>query len=83
MGITLLSSHLRVNDLCVLRVLHIKDGDFQVAGDAAILIEVVAKLLGILLVDFCHDLVGVFEIASAAAKLDCHLVLSSWITSFC
>jgi len=49
-----------VNDLSVRKVFRAVDGDLQVAGCEAIFVEDVAELLVMQLVDFCHDLVGVF-----------------------
>jgi len=62
-----------VDDLSVRRVLSVVDGDLQVAGSSFIFEEDVAELVGMLLIDFCHDLVGVVLIASSSAELDLHL----------
>jgi len=63
-----------VDNLSVRRVLRVVDGDLQVAGNSSVFDEVEAKIEGILIIDFCHDLVGVVLIASSTAELDIHLV---------
>lgn len=63
-----------MNNLSVSSVFGVEDGALKIAGNASILVENVAELSRMELVNFCHDLVGIFEIASATAVLDFHLV---------
>ena len=74
MGVALIGGFLSVNNLSVSSVFGVVDGALKVAGNASILIENVTELSRMELVNFCHDLVGIFEIASATAVLDFHLV---------
>ena len=74
MGVALIGGFLSVNNLSVSSVFCVVDGALKVAGNASILIENVTELSRMELVNFCHDLVGIFEIASATAVLDFHLV---------
>ena len=73
-GIALIGGFLGVNNLSVSSVFCVVDGALKVAGNASILVENVAELSRMELVNFCHDLVGIFEIASATTVLDFHLV---------
>ena len=73
-GIALIGGFLGVNNLSVSSVFGVEDGALKIAGNASILVENVAELSRMELVNFCHDLVGIFEIASATAVLNFHLV---------
>ena len=74
MGVALIGGFLGMDSLSVSSVFGAVDGALKVTGNASILVENVAELSRMELVNFCHDLVGIFEIASATAVLNFHLV---------
>ena len=70
-----------MDEVSVLSVRSTVDDDLQIASNSTIFVEDIAKLLRMRVIDLCHDLVGVFEIASATAELDFHLIGSCLVAS--